>query len=89
MYLRLQPAVDREVRTFVGLSVCRVHEVRRAADLVDQHHRLGAGPARRFGVIGVQCIVIFAFDDEHAAHAVGHVDRSRAVLVRMVPLGAR
>ena len=53
----------------------------------DHHHGLAAGPVRSVEL--VELVVIGrALDDEGADHAVGDVDRGRAVLVRVIPVRA-
>src|SRR5580704_6113447 len=70
----------------------------RGPKLVENQHRLrahipGLGFAAALDAIariqGIEVVVVLAFDDEGAGHAVHHVDRSGAVLVRMIPMGSR
>src|SRR5690242_16219761 len=62
--------------------------VRRAADLVDKHHRLSSGPIWNLVVKYVQRIIVRTLNDKDSAHAVLHVNVRRSVLVSVIPMSS-
>ena len=78
---RAAATASQEARRRVVL----VHDQRR---LLPRPRRLGVLPEGGVGLVE-EAVVLVAFDDQRAGHAVVQVHRGRAVLVRVIPMGPR
>ena len=90
----LQPSVHLEIDARGAGRADAGQQFRCRTELIEDEHRLvphGPGFAALEGEVGVSggdIVVVFSLDHERAGHAVFNIDRGRAVLMRVIPVGA-